>query len=112
MRTCVILAGLALSAPVQAGGPSGRSSSHSSSSHSASHVRSSTKAVGVARDSNGRIARSSSAKESFMRSTGHPNGWPGHVVDHVVALKRRGSDTPSNMQWQDTASAKAKDKWE
>jgi hypothetical protein len=34
------------------------------------------------------------------------------VVDHVVPLKRGGSDAPNNMQWQTTAAAKAKDKIE
>jgi hypothetical protein len=47
-----------------------------------------------------------------MRRSGHPHGWPGHVVDHVVALKRGGADKPSNMQWQTIAAGKAKDKIE
>jgi hypothetical protein len=34
------------------------------------------------------------------------------VVDHVVALKRGGADRPSNMQWQTTIEAKAKDRRE
>jgi hypothetical protein len=34
------------------------------------------------------------------------------VIDHVKPLKRGGSDDPSNMQWQTTAAAKAKDKVE
>lgn len=37
---------------------------------------------------------------------------PGYVVDHIVPLSCGGPDTPSNMQWQTTADAKAKDKWE
>jgi hypothetical protein len=44
--------------------------------------------------------------------TGYPNGRPGYVVDHVKPLKRGGCDCPSNMQWQTTQEAKAKDKWE
>ena len=47
-----------------------------------------------------------------MRQTGHPHGWPGHVVDHVVPLACGGSDSPGNMQWQTTGEAKAKDKVE
>jgi hypothetical protein len=35
-----------------------------------------------------------------------------HVVDDVKPLKRGGSDSPLNMQWQTKAAAKAKDKWE
>ncbi len=56
--------------------------------------------------------RSSSARREFMRETGYPHGRPGYVIDHVVALKRGGADSPSNMQWQTKAEAKAKDKWE
>lgn len=47
-----------------------------------------------------------------MRSTGHPHGWPGHVVDHKVPLACGGADAPSNMQWQTVAEGKAKDKVE
>ena len=72
----------------------------------------STRSVGVARASSGRIVRSSSAKHAFMRETGYPKGRPGYVVDHVIPLKRGGADAPSNMQWQTKAAAKAKDKWE
>ncbi len=113
---------------------SGGSSSHSSSSHhsgnyhgrsyapgssfhgyhaSGSHHDATDRAaVGVERDSHGRIKRSEEAKREFMRQSGHPHGWPGHVVDHVIPLKRGGADTPSNMQWQTIEEAKAKDKWE
>jgi hypothetical protein len=37
---------------------------------------------------------------------------PGYVIDHVVALVCGGPDEASNMQWQTTAEAKAKDRWE
>lgn len=37
---------------------------------------------------------------------------PGYVIDHVVALACGGPDEPGNMQWQTTADAKAKDRWE
>jgi len=47
-----------------------------------------------------------------MRQTGHPHGWKGHVVDHIVPLACGGADAPSNMQWQTVEEAKAKDKWE
>ena len=73
---------------------------------------------GVARDSHGHIARSAHVKEEFRRShpcpaTGKKYGaCPGWVVDHVQALKRGGADDPSNMQWQTTAQAKAKDRIE
>jgi hypothetical protein len=69
-------------------------------------------AEGVARDSRGRIERSSDARREFERMTGYPNGRPGYVIDHIVALKRGGPDTPANMQWQTKEEAKAKDRWE
>jgi hypothetical protein len=47
-----------------------------------------------------------------MRQSGYPNGRPGYVVDHTTLLKRGGSDTPTNMQWQTKEAAKAKDKVE
>jgi len=37
---------------------------------------------------------------------------PGYIIDHVIALKRGGPDTPANMQWQTVEDAKAKDRWE
>jgi hypothetical protein len=37
---------------------------------------------------------------------------PRLLVDHIKPLKRGGADRLSNMQWQTTAEAKAKDKWE
>lgn len=75
-------------------------------------------AAGVKRDSHGKIARSQQAKSDFKHqkpcpSTGKSTGaCPGYVIDHVVALKRGGADAPSNIQWQQTAAAKQKDKWE
>jgi hypothetical protein len=30
--------------------------------------------------------RNSEAKREFKIMTGHPHGWPGHEVDHVVPL--------------------------
>jgi hypothetical protein len=47
-----------------------------------------------------------------MGQSGYPNGRPGYVVDHTTPLKRGGSDTPTNMQWQTKEAAKAKDKVE
>jgi hypothetical protein len=70
------------------------------------------------RESNGKIKRSSHAKTEFRNthpcpSTGKTNGpCKGYVIDHVQALKHGGTDSPSNMQWQTEAAAKAKDKIE
>lgn len=64
------------------------------------------------RDAHGRLARNRTAKSRFERRTGHPHGWPGHVVDHIVPLACGGRDSPDNMQWQTTAEARAKDRIE
>lgn len=61
--------------------------------------------------SHGSYHRSSREKHEF-EATGHPHGWPGHVVDHITPLACGGADVPSNMQWQTRTDAKAKDKWE
>lgn len=46
-------------------------------------------------------------------ATGKTSGrCPGYVADHVKPLASGGEDDPSNMQWQTTAAAKEKDKWE
>lgn len=72
----------------------------------------------VQRDKHGRIKRSRAAKAAFERehpcsSTGKRSGrCLGYVVDHVQALECGGPDDPSNMQWQTTPDAKAKDKME
>ena len=45
----------------------------------------------------------------------HPEAYrpmPGYIIDHVIALKRGGADSPANMQWQTVVEAKAKDRWE
>jgi len=78
------------------------------SSSSSSHHKS-TYAEGVKRDSKGHPARDPKAKEDFMKQSGYPHGRPGYVADHIVPLKRGGEDSPSNMQWQTKADAKAKD---
>ncbi len=62
--------------------------------------------------------RSQGAIADFKRShpcpaTGATKGpCKGYVIDHVKALACGGADDPSNMQWQTSADAKAKDKWE
>lgn len=62
--------------------------------------------------------RRSGAVAKFRRanpcpSTGRKTGaCPGYKVDHVCPLACCGLDAPQNMQWQTTAAAKAKDRWE
>lgn len=48
----------------------------------------------------------------FWRETGHPHGWPGHVVDHICPLACGGLDDPINYQWQTVEEGHAKDKIE
>ena len=90
----------------------GHSSHHASSLSGHSHYSTRSYSIGVARDSHGRIKRSSAARHEFMVESGYPHGRPGYVIDHIQPLKRGGADAPSNMQWQTKAEAKAKDKWE
>ena len=90
--------------------PHTRSAPHSSSSShsepSAAIPRSRPKfdsgghhrAVGVERDSRGRIKRSSSARESFLQSHGLTHTPPGCQVDHIIPLAKGGPDAPVNMQ--------------
>lgn len=52
-------------------------------------------------------------REHPCPATGRARGaCPGYVVDHVIALACGGPDSPSNMQWQTRAEAKAKDRIE
>jgi hypothetical protein len=88
-----------------------RALTHSRTSRSTSHRTRSALATG-SRDSHGRIRRNESAKREFERQTGYPKGRKGYVVDHKTPLACGGADSPSNMQWQTTADAKAKDKVE
>lgn len=123
MRKLILIVAMALSVIAQttyAGGHRGvsasssvgRSSQHASSLSGHSHYSSRFYSIGVARDSHGRIKRSSAARHEFMAESGYPHGRPGYVIDHVQPLKRGGADAPSNMQWQTKAEAKAKDKSE
>ncbi|SRR6266566_5913681 len=66
----------------------------------------------VSPDGRSRTHRSRSARDDFMRRTGHPRGRPGYVVDHLVPLCAGGADAPGNMQWQTVQDAKVKDRQE
>jgi hypothetical protein len=96
------------------GGGSGRSHANGVGYHQ----HGSRAVPGVQRDRHGRIARSGAAKTAFKQehpcpSTGRSTGkCPGYVIDHSVALKQGGLDAPRNMQWQRTADAKVKDRYE
>lgn len=86
------------------------------SAKASSHSK--AKCAACIRTSKGKIKRSATAIHEFRKShpcpsTGRPTGaCKGYVIDHVVPLKRGGADAPSNMQWQTTAAAKAKDRVE
>src|SRR6266850_7645236 len=64
------------------------------------------------RHAHGRILRHPAARAQFLRQTGYPHGRPGYVVDHIIPLECGGADSPSNLQWQTIAEAKAKDRTE
>ena len=53
---------------------------------------------GMARDSHGRIKRSSTARMEFLRSQGLARTPVGCQVDHIVPLSKGGPDVPGNMQ--------------
>ncbi len=57
-------------------------------------------------------ARSAAVRKEFMKKSGHPNGWTGHVVDHIVPLCAGGPDAVENMQWQRADVALQKDRYE
>jgi hypothetical protein len=63
-------------------------------------------------------ARSMAVRQQFKNAhpcplTGQSKGrCPGWIIDHIEALACGGADSVSNMQWQRTEDAKAKDKWE
>lgn len=63
-------------------------------------------------------ARSVAERKEFQRSTPCPSTGkttgkcPGYVVDHIIPLCAGGADDPANMQWQELAASKAKDKQE
>ncbi len=114
MRTARLLLLLLLLSITLAAYPRGTGGGRSRTSTSAR----ANKCSGCARSSKGKIARSPRAKRDFQQT--HPcpatgatsGGCKGYVGDHVVPLKRGGADSPSNMQWQTKAEAKAKDKVE
>lgn len=71
------------------------------------------------RNPRGGIRRSRAAATAFKRASGYSKGRKGYVIDHVIPLACAASaeqqhdlDAPPNMQWQNTAAAKAKDRWE
>jgi hypothetical protein len=74
--------------------------------------------ISCLRDKHGHIKRSRAVISRFKRqhpcpATGKTLGrCPGYIIDHVKPLECGGTDAPSNMQWQTSAAAKAKDRTE
>jgi hypothetical protein len=58
-------------------------------------------------------SNASSNRRTPCPATGRTSGaCPGCIKDHIVPSACGGPDAVSNMQWQATADAKAKDRWE
>jgi hypothetical protein len=56
--------------------------------------------------------RDQASVRAFKKLTGHPNGWPGHVVDHLVPLCAGGASSIENLQWQEVQASYRKDVYE
>jgi hypothetical protein len=65
-----------------------------------------------------KIKRSYSARSTFAYAFPCPStgkrtvSCKGYVIDHIISLDCGGEDDASNMQWQTTEDAHAKDKYE
>jgi hypothetical protein len=88
------------------------SAGHSSGQAASRGPARSSKCSGCSRNSKGKIVRNRDAVRRFIETNPCPGRREDYVVDHIVPLKRGGTDDPSNMQWQTKADAKAKDKVE
>jgi hypothetical protein len=89
-----ILSIIVLLASVTAGADAFARGSHGSQHHPSTWSRFAKRAP------NGRIARSSAARNAFLRSKGIMNGKTpkGMIIDHIVPLAAGGKDVPSNMR--------------
>ena len=83
-----------------------------------SAVHTTLRCTSCLRDKHGHIKRSKAAISIFKKQ--HPcpatgktaSRCPGYIIDHVKPLECGGIDAPSNMQWQTSTAAKAKDRTE
>ena len=69
----------------------------------------STYCTTCARDSHGRIKRSTSARTRFLKSKGLKTTPKGCQVDHIKPLAKGGKDTSANMQLLCGDALKAKE---
>jgi hypothetical protein len=74
------------------------------------HYSSANIGSGVTRDSHGRIERSQSAKDKFLKQHGYSKVPAGYEVDHIIPLYAGGKDEPSNMELLTKAHHHAKTK--
>ncbi len=107
-----LLVGLLAASPVFARGGAGHGGGHGGystgcSSSVRSHPR--TYCATCARNAKGRIKRSSSERQKFLRSHGLTRTPPGMQVDHIVPLAKGGKDTASNIQLIPKDSPKERD---
>lgn len=104
----LLLAGLLAASPVFAkgGGGHGGGRGHGRGHSSGVRSHSRTYCATCARDAKGRIKRSSSERQKFLRSHGLTRTPPGMQVDHTVPLAKGGQDKASNMQLIPKDSAK------
>jgi hypothetical protein len=108
IRAVLLVLALVFGLPVASFAQRGGGGHHSGGSHRGTSKKSSS----ASHNKHGRIKRSEAAKDQFMRDSGYPHGRKGYMVDHRVPLACGGADSPSNMQWQTKADAKAKDQVE
>src|SRR6266853_5936496 len=106
-RLFLLAAFLAFAPAAFSKGSGGHVSAHSARSTSHGSARS-NKCATCARDGKGRIARSPTAVRVFKKTHPCRGNCKDMVVDHIVPLKRGGADSPSHMQWETKAQAKAK----
>lgn len=79
---------------------------HNSSPSTGTHPK--TFCKDCPRDNQGRIERSSSEREKFLKSKGLTHTPKGDQVDHIVPLSKGGKDKASNMQLIRKVSPKEK----
>jgi hypothetical protein len=86
----------------------GKKNTYGSRPYAGRQYAGSRKAPGVARDTKGRIKRSTSEKKKFLKSLGYKRVPSGYEVDHITPLYKGGADKAYNMRLIPKAEHKAK----